>query len=70
MKWKLFLLTITFSFFLYNAQSQTVQFTGKVLNNRNEVLPSATITITPSSKKIVTDVEGKFVVALEIGTNI
>jgi len=67
MKWILFLLT--FSFLLsYTAKSQTVQFTGKVLNNRNEVLPSATITITPTSKKIVTDAEGKFVVALEIGT--
>jgi len=68
MKWKLLLLTITFSLFLYTVQSQTVQFTGKVLNNRNEVLPSATIFVTPSSKKIITDAEGKFVIALEIGT--
>ncbi|HMO62022.1 MAG TPA: TonB-dependent receptor [Ferruginibacter sp.] len=48
--------------------AQSVQLSGKVLNSRNEPLLSASITITPSSKKVITDAEGKFVVTLEPGT--
>lgn len=54
-------------FFCSQLYSQTIQFSGKIVNNKNEPLPAASIAISPSSKKIVTDGEGRFVVALEPG---
>jgi len=48
--------------------SQAIQFSGKIFNGKNEPLPAASILIDPSSRRIITDAEGKFVVALEPGT--
>jgi hypothetical protein len=49
-------------------QAQSIKISGKVINNKNEVLPAASILITPGNKKVTTDAEGKFVVPLELGT--
>ncbi|MBC7933802.1 MAG: carboxypeptidase-like regulatory domain-containing protein [Rhizobacter sp.] len=63
---KLFALFILF-FISFIAQSQDTQFSGKVLNSRNEILPGATIVIKEIDKQLVTNVEGKFTVILEKG---
>ena len=54
-------------FFANNLFSQTLQLSGKVINSRNESLPAASILISPSSKTIITNAEGRYVVDLEIG---
>lgn len=61
------IILFTACFFVNKVHSQAVQFSGKILNTRNEPITAANISITPSSKKIVTDAEGKFVVELEAG---
>ena len=51
--------------FYLSAQAQELQFSGKVLNSKNEVLPGATILVKEISKQFTTNAEGRFVVNLE-----
>ncbi len=48
-------------------QAQDLQFSGKVLNNKNEVLPGATIRVNELSKQFTSNAEGIFEVTLSIG---
>ncbi len=63
------LFSVVLFFFIsgVNAQVQTVKFSGKVLNTRNEVLPGATILVAGEEKQVIADVEGRFYVLLEPG---
>ncbi|MEN9570381.1 MAG: hypothetical protein RL172_1612 [Bacteroidota bacterium] len=64
-----FVLLFSVSFCSVNiALAQSVQLSGKIVNARNEALPAASIAVSPSGKKLVTDAEGKFIVSLEQGT--
>ncbi len=45
----------------------TIKLTGKVLNERNEPVPGATILIEGSGKGIPADIEGRFSLSLEAG---
>lgn len=47
--------------------AQTVKFSGKVKNARNEVLPGATIVVLGEEKQVIADVEGKFYLTLSAG---
>ena len=58
------LVIFTLTFYL-SAQAQELQFSGKVLNSKNEVLPGATILVKEISKQFTTNAEGRFVVNLE-----
>lgn len=48
-------------------EAQDLQFSGKVLNNKNEVLPGATIKINELARQITTNAEGIFQVILPVG---
>jgi len=50
-----------------DVQSQTIKFSGKILNPRNEPIVGANISISPSEKNTSTDAEGRFVADLELG---
>lgn len=58
------LFTGLFSF----SQAQSLKLTGKVLNEKNEPLPGATVSIGKTGSKVIADVEGKFYITLESGT--
>ena len=62
------LVLVTVCFIAGDVYSQAVQFSGKILSQKNEPLAGANIIISPSSKMIITDAEGKFVVSLTPGT--
>lgn len=57
-----FLLSIVFV-----AQAQELQFSGKILNTKNEILSGATVLVNELSRQIVTNAEGVFVVSLQKG---
>ena len=59
-------LVIFFSFF-NAAYAQDLQFTGKVLNSKNEALPGATISVKELERQITTNAEGNFTINLEKG---
>lgn len=63
---KLFAL-FTLLFTTIFAQAQDTQFSGRVLNSRNEILPGATVVVNELNKQFITNVEGKFTVILEKG---
>ncbi|MCX8020584.1 MAG: TonB-dependent receptor [Chitinophagaceae bacterium] len=47
--------------------AQGLRLSGKVINNRNESLPGATLQIEELNRSVVADVEGKFYINLEPG---
>jgi len=64
------ILSFSVTFFLsivLVAQAQELQFSGKILNTKNEVLSGATVLVKELSKQIVTNAEGVFVVSLQRG---
>lgn len=63
-KYTLFLLCLLFGL---TAFSQTIKLSGKVLNTKNEPVPSATIQVEGIGKPIAADVEGRFTLQLEAG---
>ncbi|HSF45687.1 MAG TPA: carboxypeptidase regulatory-like domain-containing protein, partial [Chitinophagaceae bacterium] len=60
----LFILIVLFPVCLH---AQTIVFSGKVTNPKNEPLSGASIVIKPINRTLVTDVEGRFSVNLEPG---
>ncbi|MBL7746065.1 MAG: TonB-dependent receptor [Chitinophagaceae bacterium] len=48
-------------------QAQSIKFTGKVINQKNEPLPGANIVVEGAGKQAVADIEGKFYLTLEAG---
>lgn len=57
------LLLITF----FSASAQQLKLSGRVLNQKNEPVPGATISVNGLSRNIAADVEGRFTVTLEQG---
>ena len=54
--------------FGHSASAQNVTLSGKVVNNRNEAIPSASIVIEPINRMVTANVEGRFSVSLPRGT--
>jgi outer membrane receptor for ferrienterochelin and colicin len=54
-------------FIFVSSAQQTLRLNGKVLNEKNEPVPSATIGLNGQSRQIAADVEGRFVLLLEPG---
>ena len=63
-KYCLLLIFICFSFI---ASAQSVRLNGKVINSKNEPVPSATISIQGIGRTFAADVEGRFSIVLEAG---
>ena len=61
------LLSVLFLISVFSLQAQSIKFTGKVMNAKNEALPGATIVVGGAGKQILADIEGKFYVNLEAG---
>ena len=52
---------------LTTASAQTIRLSGKVINQKNEPVPAATITISGTKQALSADVEGRFSIQLEAG---
>jgi len=50
------------------AQVQPVDFSGKVVNEKNEPLTGVNLQVSPGNKRLMTDAEGRFSLKLEPGT--
>jgi hypothetical protein len=64
---RLTLLLVITVFTLQSFGQNFAKITGKILNEKNEPLPSATILIDNSSKGIQADIEGRYTLNLELG---
>lgn len=49
------------------AQAQDTQFTGKVSNDKNEMLAGATVLVIETGRQVTTDADGRFMLNLEKG---
>jgi len=47
--------------------SQAIRLNGKVINQKNEVIPGATISMDENAKRIAADIDGRFALTLEKG---
>ena len=62
------LLTLLFSTLF--VQAQDTQFTGKVSNDKNEVLVGATVLVVETGRHVTTDADGRFVLNVEKGKKV
>ncbi len=60
-------LAVALFLFSLGVDAQDLQFSGKVLNNKNEVLQGATIKVNELGKQLTTNAEGIFQVTLSTG---
>ena len=62
------LITFLFTFFTFNLFSQTVILNGKLFDNdNNSAIAGAIIKVNNGKKIYTTDVEGRFIITLELG---
>ncbi len=64
---KNYVLLLIFTSFATLTFAQTVRLSGKVINSKNEAVPSATIAVEGLGKALAADVEGRFSILLETG---
>ncbi len=57
---------LTILFFTLTSAAQSLKLNGRVLNQKNEPIPGASITVSGSSKVVAADVEGRFSFILEV----
>ena len=62
---RLFLIVVFASAFS-SVYAQSIKLTGKIINQKNEPLPGATI-LDGTGRQVVADIEGKFYLTLEAG---
>jgi len=60
-------LVISFLFISVLATAQSIRLSGRVLNQKNEPIPGATISVQGIDRALAADVEGRFVLSLEAG---
>lgn len=60
-------LAISFLFISVLATAQSIRLSGRVLNQKNEPIPGATISVQGIDRALAADVEGRFVLSLEAG---
>lgn len=56
---------LTILFFTLTSAAQSLKLNGRVLNQKNEPISGASVTVTGSSKVVAADVEGRFTLLLE-----
>src|SRR5258706_16425617 len=61
------LFSILFFGIISLAQSQTIKLSGKILNVKNEALPSVSVKITGAAGGTTTDIKGRFSLNLYVG---
>ncbi len=59
--------SLTFLFFSFTVFSQGLKLNGRVLNQKNEPVAAASISINGTTKTIAADIEGRFILQLEAG---
>lgn len=60
-------LVISLLFISVLATAQSIRLSGRVLNQKNEPIPGATISVQGIDRALAADVEGRFVLSLEAG---
>ena len=54
-------------FIAFSASAQTIRLNGRVLNQKNEPVAGASISVSDISRSFAADIEGRFVISLEAG---
>src|SRR5690349_12858620 len=61
------LLSVLFSLGFYAVQAQSIKISGKIVNEKNEVLPGVTVKIAGSAGGAISDLDGRFSLNLSTG---
>ncbi|HTH32144.1 MAG TPA: hypothetical protein VL946_12415, partial [Lacibacter sp.] len=51
----------------FTLSAQTIRLNGRVLNQKNEPIAGASISVSEISRSFAADIEGRFVIGLEAG---
>jgi hypothetical protein len=64
---KKYYLIVVFVFFILSASAQTIRLSGKIINTKNEAIPSATVAVQGNDRATAADVDGRFSLSLQAG---